>query len=325
MRPNLTPTKLMHLWIALTVVVLLGGALVSAEPAQAITRDVLNRGLLTTVKIATLNKENKAIASCTGTVVDPVGYILTNWHCVGVTARGEDSSGQGLKPGDKYHPQGLVVIGPTKDARQAPVPTYIAAVMAGTPDGDFAVLKIVSMIDTKESLPNPLPLMVMSRGDSEKMQIGDPVHLVGYPGVGGNLITVTTGIVSGFDDQNSDGKLESIKTTAEMGGGISGGLAMNDSGDQIGVPTWGVSKGADKIDRMMMINLAVPFIDEGKRVGGAQIGLPNGSTAAQPGTGTTPSTGTGTGTGTGTFTSTGGVGAEAEADSKRGRSRCAKK
>jgi S1-C subfamily serine protease len=172
------------------------------------------------------------------------------------------------------------------------VPTYIAAVMAGTPEGDFAVLKIVSMIDTKESLPNPLPLMVMNRGDSEKMQIGDPVHLVGYPGVGGNLITVTTGIVSGFDDQNGDGKLESIKTTAEMGGGISGGLAMNDSGDQIGVPTWGVSKGADKIDRMMMINLAVPFIDEGKRVGGAQIGL--------PGTGTTPSTGTGTGTGTGT-------------------------
>jgi hypothetical protein len=293
MRSKTTPTSL---WIALTIGVLLGGVLLGSDPAHAIPREALNRGLLTTVKIATLNAENKAFAGCSGTVIDAIGYVLTNWHCVGVTARGEDSSNQGKKAGDLYHPQGLVVLGPTKDPKQAPVPTYIAKLMAGTPAGDFAVLKIVSMVEAKEALPNPLPLLVMTRGDSEKMGIGDPVHLVGYPGVGGALVTVTTGIVSGFDDQNGDGTLESIKTTAEMGGGISGGLAMNDAGEQIGVPTWGVSKGADKIDRMMMINLAVPHIDEAKRIGGTQIGLPAG--AAQPSTGTstgtTPSPGTST-------------------------------
>src|SRR5215211_4082030 len=119
-RGQMTPT---NLWIALTICVLLGGIVLGSHPAHAITREALNRGLLTTVKIATLNKENKAIASCSGTVVDQTGYVLTNWHCVGVTARGEDMSEQGLKAGDLYHPQGLVVVGPTKDARQAPVPT----------------------------------------------------------------------------------------------------------------------------------------------------------------------------------------------------------
>jgi hypothetical protein len=283
-----------NLWIALTVGVLLGGMLLGSEPAHAIGREALNRGLLTTVKIASLNAENKAFAGCSGTVVDSIGYVLTNWHCVGVTARGEDATSTGKKAGDLYHPQGIVVLGPTKDPKQAPVPVYIAKVMAGSPAGDFAVLKIVAMVEEKESLPNPLPLLVMQRGDSEKMGIGDPVHLVGYPGVGGALVTVTTGIVSGFDDQDGDGKIESIKTTAEMGGGISGGLAMNEDGVQVGVPTWGVSKGADKIDRMMMINLAVPFIEEAKRVGGSQIGLPSGAAQPNPGAGTTPSSPGGT-------------------------------
>ena len=285
---------LTNLWIATIVSVLLGGLLLTTDAAHAITREALNKGVLTTVKIATLNAENKAIASCSGTVIDPVGYILTNWHCVGVTARGDDATQSGKKPGDLYHPQGLVVLGPTKDPRQAPLPLYVGKVLSGTPKGDFAVLKIVGMVEAKESLPNPLPLLVMPRGDSDHMNIGDPVHLVGYPGVGGALVTVTTGIVSGFDDQDGDGAIESIKTTAEMGGGISGGLAMNDEGIQVGVPTWGVAKGADKIDRMMMMNLAVPFIDEAKRIGGTQIGPPSGSTQTTPGTGstTTPPSGT---------------------------------
>ena len=108
----------------------------------------------------------------------------------------------------------------------------------------MAVLKIIKMFDEKEKMPASLPLVVMNEGDSETVQIGDPVHVLGYPGIGGDLVTYTTGIVSGFDDRNKDGKLDSIKTNAGCAPGVSGGLVMNEAGRQVGIPTWGLSEGA---------------------------------------------------------------------------------
>lgn len=249
---------------AVAAIVLAVGLIAPAPfSAHAISKQALNHGVLSTIKLIPMDGRGRMFSGCSGTVVNPTGYIVTNWHCVGLTSTDrEDDTGQGLKPGDLYHPEGLVVIAPTRDPRKAPIPTYIAQVMAGTPELDVAIVKIVAMFRRGERLPESLPLVVMRLGDSDKLEVGDPVHVVGYPGLGGPLVTVSSGIVSGFDDRNEDGELDSIKTTAEMSGGNSGGLAMNDAGELIGIPTWGQVLGSKSVDRMMMGNLAKPHLEK---------------------------------------------------------------
>lgn len=68
----------------------------------------------------------------------------------------------------------------------------------------------------------PLPL-----GDSNKVQIGDPVVAVGYPS---GKYTVTAGNVHGI--RNSDNL---IGTTAKISDGNSGGPLLNDKGEVIGI------------------------------------------------------------------------------------------
>ena len=68
----------------------------------------------------------------------------------------------------------------------------------------------------------PLPL-----GDSNKVQVGDPVIAVGYPG---GKYKVTAGNVHGI--RNSDNL---IGTTAKSSDGYSGGPLLNDKGEVIGI------------------------------------------------------------------------------------------
>jgi S1-C subfamily serine protease len=91
--------------------------------------------------------------------------------------------------------------------------------------------------------------------------------------VGGPLITFTDGKIAGFEDQNEDGSIDSFKTTANINPGNSGGLAINSKGEQIGIPTYGVSEGASKIDRIKMVNIALPYLNQAIKGGGSQVTL----------------------------------------------------
>jgi hypothetical protein len=86
---------------------------------------------------------------------------------------------------------------------------------------------------------------------------------LGYPGLGGNTLTLSQGLVSGFLDEDNDGVQEWIKTDAEVNEGNSGGLATNARWEFIGVPSVAVTDGtvAGKISRIRTGNVALQFYE----------------------------------------------------------------
>ncbi len=67
------------------------------------------------------------------------------------------------------------------------------------------------------------------------LQLGDKLVALGYPGVGGNSLTFTEGVVSGFRGDNG----EVVKSSVSINQGNSGGIAIDaEQGCLIGVPTW---------------------------------------------------------------------------------------
>ncbi|HET9495173.1 MAG TPA: trypsin-like peptidase domain-containing protein [Chloroflexia bacterium] len=266
--------------IALAVGTLVMGVLFAPGQGRALEKQDLQKALLSTVKILVLDPDLEVLGTCSGTHLGD-GVILTNWHCVGHTdLYGEDDTGLGLSHGDTYHPDGIVGIAPQKDPRQIPKPTYFAQVASGEADLDVAVVKIVSMIDPKADLPDAIPIPAMTITDSSKVEIGDPVYVFGYPGVGGQRITYTKGEISGYEDQTGDGEPDSFKTDASVNPGNSGGLATNDEGDQIGIPTFNSlsPSGGAGLSGLREVNLAVPYVNQALQLGNATPApLPTGT------------------------------------------------
>lgn len=280
-------------WMVLLVVLLVFGStssgmgLVQAQQESPLNDDEFTKAELATTQIFIVNPDGKPMGTCTGTFQTPDGIILTNFHCVGHTdLYGRDDSGMGLSHGDFYHPEALVVIAPTKSDKEVPKPTYVAQVQIANPNLDIAVVKIVGMLKEGQKLPSKLPIVPIVRADSDKVKARDFVGVLGYPGVGGPLLTYTEGQIAGFEDQDEDGGIDSFKTTANINPGNSGGLAVNQNGEQIGIPTYGVSEGASKIDRIKMVNVAVPYIEaaiKGVKAGTVVTETPGGGTPSTPG------------------------------------------
>ncbi|GAB4397588.1 MAG: Do family serine endopeptidase [Rhodoferax sp.] len=135
-----------------------------------------------------------------GVIVSPEGYILTNNHVI------EDA--------DEIE----VILNDSRRAR--------ARVIGTDPDADLAVLKI--NLDR-------LPVIVL--GNSDALQVGDPVLAIGNPfGVGQ---TVTSGIVSALGrNQLGINTFENfIQTDAAINPGNSGGALVDAQGRLLGINT----------------------------------------------------------------------------------------
>lgn len=160
-----------------------------------------------------------------GTVIDPRGLILTNCHVANPSAMGMSAPAASML--------GVAV---TQRSDEAPALTYIAKIAAQSPELDLAVLYITSTTDGKAVKNLNLPFVPL--GDSDTLELGDVVSIFGYPGIGGETVTFTSGSVSGFTSESGvQGKRAWIKTDACIAGGNSGGTAVDDDGKLIGVPT----------------------------------------------------------------------------------------
>lgn len=162
------------------------------------------------------------VATGSGFVVHPEGYILTNYHVV------EGSTTVKVAVGGKE---------------------YTATVLESLPARDLALVKIDA---------RGLPAVAL--GDSDQLEIGDDVFAIGCPG--GVCGTVTAGRVAnvGVSIEVEGGKRldDMLMVDVTFDHGSSGGPLVNSRGEVVGVTT--AISGQTRFGFAVPINQAIPLL-----------------------------------------------------------------
>ena len=109
----------------------------------------------------------------------------------------------------------------------------------------------LGLVTLFEDLPfKPVPL-----GDSNDLEIGDTIFIIGYPW-GVNTDIVTKGIVSGLDvwEEGYFGDINMLLVDAASQPGNSGGAVINDKGELVGILVGGY-RGSDDYSICVPINV----------------------------------------------------------------------
>ena len=210
-------------------------AVVDVEATQTAVREEALRALVLVIVPAYAgdirNWDEVSGSSGSGSLLNEKGIVLTNFHVIGDT-----------KTGKYYNPDGFIAIGLNRTNPQgSPDETYRCEVLEKDPELDLAVLRVVEFFDpdTKTFVPLPgnLRFTPVPIGDSSDLKRDEKIYVIGFPGAGDDTPTSTTGIVAGFLFLPDGNTPEWIKTDAETNPGNSGGMAINQNGELIGIPT----------------------------------------------------------------------------------------
>jgi putative serine protease PepD len=199
-----------------------------------------------------------------GTVISPTGLILTNAHVAEpqapgmAVALGEPSST--LDPDPPFLTV-EVTTGPASPvtARYRAKPVVVDGYL------DLAVVQIYATSSGAPVNPATLNLPYFQIGNDAAVQLDQQVTLLGFPGVAeSDSISVTSGVISTFVPDPlghvTDSRFE-LETTARVAHGNSGGAAINNTGQLIGVPSLEVTgEGGDLSWRLRAVSEAVPLI-----------------------------------------------------------------
>ena len=148
-------------------------------------------------------------AVCSGAIVDEIGHIITNYHCI----YGQKSINLYYHDKDIFDEYSVEVIG--KD-----------------PLADLALLKVNGM--TKK-----LPYLKFAKG-VEEIKEGSEVFALGHPM--GMAWTVTKGIVSSNERYARHPYIHAIQTDAAINKGNSGGPLLNMQGEIVGINALMISR-----------------------------------------------------------------------------------
>lgn len=192
-----------------------------------------------------------------GTVVSADGLILTNAHVATPTA-------PGLSVGQNEEPDELFVALVEEEDRP-PVPVYRVEVLTSEGYLDLAVLEVVATVEGDPVDREELDLPFVELGDSDQIGLGEDLIVLGFPGIGGDTISLTTGQVAGFLSDERVGVRAWVKTDSQISPGNSGGLAADRAGRIIGIPTEvAFGPGFGELGRLRPINLAKTLIDDAR-------------------------------------------------------------
>ena len=162
-------------------------------------------------------------SSGSGSIIDQY-HILTNFHVINNSGKISNE---------------IIVWLANPDLTQPPVQYVNGIVQVYDESADLAIIK------TQTRIPrNHLEIT----GESSP-KAGGQITIIGFPSLGSNTITFSQGIVSGFMNVNG---VDLIKTDCEVNRGNSGGIAVDENNQIIGVPT-AVNIDADTGGRLGLI------------------------------------------------------------------------
>jgi S1-C subfamily serine protease len=141
-----------------------------------------------TVRIGVLDATWTEMGHASGSIIDARGLILTNFHVIG-----DNDTGQ------YYNRDGISYIYVTLDPRDPPKLQFISQVVDADPGKDLAVLRIIATTNG-EPPASCLTLPAVTMNMTEPVVIGQKVTSVGYSGVGGNTVSISSGQVVGFEE-----------------------------------------------------------------------------------------------------------------------------
>ena len=291
----------MKRWVQITSVPLaLAILLLSLGPSLALERQTRLDVMAGVVQVSLVKIKGGQVYYLpwgSGTIISPEGLVLTNCHVA-------DPSRFGFPP-DQVPDYDCLGIGLTVSSDQPPQLAYLGQAIQADPNLDLAVIQITHKIDGTAVKPGSLKLPYVEIGDSDAIEVGDELNIFGYPGIGGETVTFTRGVVSGFTLDAAITGRAWIKTDASISGGNSGGTAVDGDGLLVGVPTRaGAGGGTDPVDcrpvkdtngdgrvdsnddcvplggfinALRPVALARPLIER------AQLGLPDPGQGQQPG------------------------------------------
>lgn len=230
--------------ITLFTAVLLALATLLVNPVSAqseiSTVECEDRVKQSVVLILPVNSDGSVTSSGSGVVVDSSGLIYTNRH---VVEEGE-----------------IFLIYLVENPNRPPVLRYAAVDYGFIPEGyaDFAILQITQTAEfeadpqdnsrmrliTTGILPLSLQLQFVPPAVNTTVRQGDGVRIFGFPGVTASqgqlpILTRTQGQIVGiYDYEFNDQTLPAFYyTDASISPGNSGGIAINDNCEYVGVPT----------------------------------------------------------------------------------------
>ena len=151
----------------------------------------------------------KQTGLCSGVVIDEVGHILTNFHCV-------------------YNQNYIRLYYYDEDDWQ----NYEVNVIGLDPLADLALIKVIG----KEE---PIPHLEFAE-DAGKIKAGTDVFALGHPM--GMAWTVTKGIISSTERYARHPFVKAIQTDSAINKGNSGGPLMNMKGEIVGINALIISK-----------------------------------------------------------------------------------
>jgi putative serine protease PepD len=233
-----------------------GSGQLSADEVRDLQRAV--------VQVDMIGEDGRSIGFGSGTIIDPKGRILTNAH-VGKP----DAPGLALiyGPSEDAPPKYLLIKVFESDDRPV-VPMYRAEVVAYDGYVDAAVLQITSDENGQPIDPGELDLPSVPLGDSDALSTGDPITVIGFPGIAGGSEGQSNsfpGSVSGFleDERIKSTRRGYIRTDADVFPGNSGGLAADGEGRLVGIPSSQITNADEqsRANHLRPVALVKPMIE----------------------------------------------------------------
>jgi S1-C subfamily serine protease len=211
--------------------VLLAFVVISAWPetSSARPRNVVDDAMPAIVMVIAAKPEAGRVipvSSGSGTIVASNGSVLTNHHVL------YSAESEALHPlyliaryrGPKLHPE-IVCAGKPSDGTLRR-------------DVDLAVIRCNMDLDGKPYTPEHWPTIPIRSPGKEETSQGQQIWILGYPNVGAASQRAIPGLVSGWTGEyGGTGSRAFMRTDAAISHGNSGGAAIDEEGNLVGIPT----------------------------------------------------------------------------------------